>query len=56
MLAVGDTVVTMSYPGLFVVVALAADDVTIRDDTGTERVVRRANVRRLRQPEPAASS
>ncbi len=49
MVAIGDTVVTMSYPGVFVVVALNGDDVTIRDDTGTERVVRRANVRRLRE-------
>ena len=56
MLAVGDTVVTMSYPGLFVVVALDGDDVTIRDEADKQRIVRRANVRRLRQTEPTASS
>ena len=56
MLAVGDTVVTMSYPGLFVIVSIEGDDVTIRDDRDEERLVRRANVRRLRQTETPASS
>lgn len=56
MLTVGDTVVTMSYPGLFVIVSIDGDDVTIRDDAGTTRVVRGANVRRLRQTEPPAPS
>lgn len=49
---VGDTVVTMSYPGIFVVVAVDGDDVTIRDDSGATHVVRRANVRPLRRVEP----
>jgi hypothetical protein len=53
MLSVGDRVVTMSYRGTFVVVAIDGDDVTIRDDAGTTKTVRRANVRRLRSTDTA---
>jgi preprotein translocase subunit YajC len=55
MLSVGDTVVTMSYRGVFVVIAIDGDDVTIRDDAGTTRTVRRSNVRRLRSSHPATA-
>lgn len=51
MLTVGDTVVTMSYPGVFTIVAIDDDVVTIRDDAGITRVVLQANVRRLRHAE-----
>ena len=53
MLSVGDAVVTMSYRGVFVVIAIDGDDVTIRDDAGTMKIVRRANVRRLRGTDTA---
>jgi len=53
MLSVGDAVVTMSYRGVFVVIAIDGDDVTIRDDAGTTKIVRRANVRRLRGTDTA---
>lgn len=56
MLNVGDTVVTMSYRGVFVVVAIDGDAVTIRDDAGTTKVVRRANIRRLRGANAAAET
>lgn len=54
MLTVGDTVVTMSYPGVFVVVAIDGDDVTIRDDAGGTKIVRASNVRRLRATQAAS--
>jgi len=46
-LAIGDRVVTMSYPGLFTVVAIDGDTLTIVDAGGTRRVVLATNVRRL---------
>lgn len=56
MLTVGDTVVTMSYPGVFVIIAIDGEHVTIRNDAGELKVVGEANLRRLRGPEPAISS
>ena len=47
MLKVGDVVVTMSYPGLFTVVAIAGDDVRIDDGAGRTYLVRGSNVRRV---------
>jgi preprotein translocase subunit YajC len=49
-LKVGDAVVTMSYPGLFTVVAIDGDHVTIADAAGRTTVVRESNVRRVRTP------
>lgn len=50
-LKVGDIVVTMSYPGLFTVVAIAGDDVRIIDGDGLTHVVRGSNVRRVNRPD-----
>lgn len=51
MLKVGDIVVTMSYPGMFTIVALEGDQVVIADAAGVTRTVLGANVRRVtRQP------
>ena len=51
MLTVGDIVVTMSYRGMFTVVALDGDQVVIVDDRGVTRTVLSANVRRVtREP------
>ncbi len=51
-LAIGDRVVTMSYTGIFIVVDVRGDDVTIAAEDGTRKVVRLANVRPLtRAPE-----
>ena len=47
-LTIGDTVVTMSYPGLFTIVGIDGDTLTIADASGTRRVVLATNVRRLR--------
>ena len=46
-LAIGDRVVTMSYPGIFTVVDIRDDNVTIAAEDGTRKLVRAANVRRL---------
>lgn len=54
MLNVGDRVVTMSYPGLFTVVAIDGDVVTIRDDRDRVRQVRASNVRRVSREAPPA--
>ena len=53
-LRVGDVVVTMSYPGMFTVTALAGEQVTIVDANGVSRTVIAANVRRVTR-EPGAS-
>ena len=44
---IGDVVVTMSYPGLFTVVAIDGDNMTISDGNGRTNVVRGSNVRRV---------
>ena len=44
---IGDVVVTMSYPGLFTVIEVTGDDVTIRGDSGQTKTVRGSNVRRV---------
>ena len=49
-LQIGDIVVTMSYPGIFTIVDIKGDDVTIAATDGIRRVVRSANVRRLNRP------
>ena len=54
MLKVGDVVVTMSYRGMFTVVALDGDQVTIADGTGVTQTVLTANVRRVTR-EPGTS-
>jgi hypothetical protein len=46
---VGDVVVTMSYTGLFTVVTVDGDQLTIADDTGRTMTVRSANVRHVRR-------
>ncbi len=55
MLKVGDVVVTMSYPGLFTIVAITGDDVTIADGEGIVRIVRSANVRTIRHGDTPTS-
>jgi hypothetical protein len=47
MLKIGDVVVTMSYRGLFTVVEINGDHVTIADGSGDTKVVRVSNVRRV---------
>jgi hypothetical protein len=47
---IGDVVVTMSYPGIFTVVDIKGEDVTIAAANGTPKVVRLANLRRLNRP------
>lgn len=49
-LQVGDVVVTMSYPGIFTVIDVKGDDVTIATSDGIPKVVRVANIRRLDRP------
>lgn len=49
-LQIGDVVVTMSYPGIFTVMAIKDQDVTIATTDGIRKVVRLANVRRLNRP------
>lgn len=49
-LQIGDVVVTMSYPGIFTVVDIKGDDVTIATSDGIPKTVRLANVRRLTRP------
>jgi len=53
-LKVGDVVVTMSYPGLFTVVAIEGKDVRIVDGDGRIHVVRGSNVRRVNRDAPAS--
>lgn len=54
MLRIGDVVVTMSYRGIFTVVEIHGEDVTIADGTGDTKVVRESNVRRVdRHDEPS---
>jgi hypothetical protein len=55
MLKVGDVVVTMSYPGLFTVVALEGDDVRIDDGQGRTYLVRGSNVRRVTRTDAPTS-
>ncbi len=55
MLEVGDRVVTMSYPGLFTVVAIDGDTVTITDDRQETRRVLESNVRKLTRDDSPAS-
>jgi hypothetical protein len=52
-LRVGDVVVTMSYPGMFTVIALEGEQVTMADANGVTRTVIAANVRRVTR-EPGA--
>lgn len=52
MLKIGDIVVTMSYPGLFTVVGIEGDVVTIRDEAARVVTVQAANVRRVKRDEP----
>ena len=47
MAKVGDIVVTMSYPGLFTVLAVDGDTLTLGGADGRTVTVRSANVRRL---------
>jgi hypothetical protein len=54
MLTIGDIVVTMSYSGMFTVVALDGDQVVITDGNGVTRTVLSANVRRVTR-EPGSS-
>jgi hypothetical protein len=53
MLQIGDRVVTMSYLGIFTVVDIRGDDVTIAGEDGSRKVVRLTNVRRLNPPAEA---
>ena len=46
-LSVGDVVVTMSYPGMFTVLEINGEHVTIADGDGRTKVVRGSNVRRV---------
>ncbi len=55
MLKVGDVVVTMSYPGIFTVLAVEGETVTIAAADGQKRVVRASNLRQLNRPGDAAS-
>ena len=48
-LVIGDRVVTMSYPGIFTVVDVRGEDVTLAAEDGTRKVVRLANIRRLQR-------
>lgn len=52
---VGDIVVTMSYPGLFTVVAIDGETVTLGGADGRTIVVQQANLRRLERPASDAS-
>lgn len=52
---VGDVVVTMSYPGLFTVVALDGDTATISDGSARVLKVHVANVRCLKRDDPTPS-
>lgn len=54
MLKVGDVVVTMSYPGLFTVVTIAGENVTIVDAEGRTRLVRGSNLRRVQRDDAPA--
>jgi len=54
-LKVGDVVVTMSYPGLFTVVAIEGNDVRIIDGDGRTHVVRGSNVRRVTRSDAPGS-
>ena len=47
MLKIGDVVVTMSYPGLFTVVEVNGEHVTIADGGGRTKIVSGSNVRRV---------
>lgn len=55
MLNIGDVVVTMSYPGLFTVVALDGDTVTISDGSARVLKVHAANVRRVERDQSTPS-
>jgi hypothetical protein len=55
MLKIGDVVVTMSYPGLFTIIAIAGEDVTIVDAEGRTRLVRGSNVRRVHRDDAPGS-
>jgi hypothetical protein len=46
-LRIGDVVVTMSYPGMFTVLEINGEHVTITDGDGRTKVVRGSNVRRV---------
>jgi len=55
-LQIGDRVVTMSYPGIFTVLEIDGQDVTIASaDGSTTRVVHAVNVRRLNPRQEAES-
>jgi hypothetical protein len=55
MLQIDDVVVTMSYPGLFTVVTIDGEDVTIADADGHTYRVRAANVRRVNRNDTTSS-
>ena len=52
MLHVGDTVVIMSAPGTFEIIAIDGDQVTLQNSSGVQKVVLSQAVRRI---EPAAT-
>ncbi len=55
MLNVGDVVVTMSYPGIFTIVEIQEDAVTISDGGSRILQVKAANVRRVRRDAPTGT-
>lgn len=55
MLKIGDIVVTMSYPGIFTIVSIEADAVTISDGGARVLKVDASNVRRVRRDTPSAT-
>ena len=55
MVKVGDIVVTMSYPGLFTVLAIEGETLTLASADGRTVTVRAANVRRLERSSSDAS-
>jgi hypothetical protein len=50
MFEVGDTVVTMSAPGRFTVVAVAGPQVTIENSEGVRKMVLDTNLRKVERP------
>jgi len=53
MLHVGDTVVIMSAPGTFEIVAIDGDQVTLQNSSGVRKVVLTQAVRQIDSPKPA---
>jgi len=55
MIVVGDTVVTMSAPGRFTVIAVAGPLITIQNAEGVRKTVFESNLRKMEPPHPSAS-